>query len=90
MATLRLLFLAVLCLPYPSFSDSKGESRTNPGGDEMTKLESPAATNDQDTDRQQQQEERPKEDPTQIEVGPYDRNGNFNFINKKPDEGPTG
>lgn len=32
----------------------------------------------------QQQQERPKEDPNAIKTGPYDKDGNYIYLHKKP------
>lgn len=88
------VFYALLLFPLLSFAVPENEVHPNSGPtdartDQNTDIGQPSASPiNQGTGtvqgNTQEMQERPGEDPNAMEVGPYDRDGNYIYGQKKP------
>ena len=88
------VFYALLLFPLLSYAVPENKVYPNSGtndapSNQQTDVADPAAApfsagTDVVSEPPQQQQERPREDPNAIQSGPYDKDGNYIYLQKKP------
>lgn len=77
-SSMKMILTALILLPFTIQAKStKDIDKKSDAGEKPVHVE-----------KQQQQEARPVEDSSHWQVGPYDKNGNYNFLHKKEDKQP--